>query len=55
MNPSALKHFSKFLVEPKPVIIDEIVRTSQGEPFVIVHQYNRIDELVKIVKLRFNL
>lgn len=49
MNPSALKHLK--IVEPKPVIIDETVCTSQGQPFVIVHQYNRIPELVELFKV----
>ena len=53
-DPEKLEFFKEGVVEPRPVIctIDSrpssptIVTTSKGNPYVIVHQYNRLNWLV---------
>lgn len=54
-NPGALSHFEKFLVEPKPLLdtANSTLTTSTGKPFVIVHQYNRVHELLHMMYKKY--
>jgi len=41
-DPLKIDHYRQFLVDPEPIMIDNTICTSKkGEPFYIVHQYNR--------------
>lgn len=40
-DPSKSKQFDPLLLEEKPKLINDIVTTSKGEEFYIVHQYDR--------------
>jgi len=42
--------YSDKLIEPAPIIKDNLVCTSKGEPFYIVHQYDRNLEWKKIIE-----
>jgi len=46
-DPHKLLYYNSLLVEPKPIFRDGYVCTSKGEPFFIVHQYNRVPEIKK--------
>lgn len=48
--PNYDKHY---LTEPSPQIIDGVVCTSQGIPYAIVHQYDRIPEWEKVIKMKY--
>ena len=49
-DPDKLRFFGDGMIEPRPVIgEDAVVRTSTGKPFVIVHQYNRLQWLVPLL------
>jgi len=45
-DPEKLRYFGDGMIEPRPVIEDAVVKTSTGKPYVIVHQYNRLQWLV---------
>jgi len=49
-DPDKLRFFGEGVVEPRPIVgEDGVVRTSTGKPFVIVHQYNRLQWLVSVL------
>ena len=52
-DPYKLPRYEPLLVEPKPTFKDELVCTSQGEPFYIVHQYNRVPAWKDIIEARY--
>lgn len=45
--------YSSLLVEKSPIIIGNEVCTSEGKPFTIVHQYDRISELKSIIEKKY--
>jgi hypothetical protein len=40
-DPNKIGYYRQFLVDPEPIMRDNKICTSTGEPFYIVHQYNR--------------
>jgi len=42
------------LVEPQPKLIGDLVCTSEGIPFIIVHQYDRIPEWKKLIEEKYS-
>jgi hypothetical protein len=49
VDPSKIDIFRPFLTEAEPIFEDGIVKTSNGKPFCIVHQYDRVPEWKKFV------
>jgi hypothetical protein len=43
-GPQIQDRYGKFITEPLPILKDGIVCTSTGEPFYIVHQYDRVPQ-----------
>lgn len=43
-GPQIQDRYGKFVTEPLPIIKDGIVCTSTGEPYYIVHQYDRVPQ-----------
>jgi len=44
------------LEEPRPIIDDEfVVRTSKGEPFVVVHQWARVPQLKQFISQKYGV
>jgi hypothetical protein len=54
VDPSKIEGFRPFLTEDEPTFEDGVVKTSLGEPFVIVHQYDRVPEWKKFVEQKYN-
>ena len=52
-DPSKASQFDPVLLEPKPKFNGDIVTTSKGKEFYIVHQYDRIPELKKLIEEKF--
>jgi hypothetical protein len=52
-DPSKASQFDPVLLEPKPKFKGDIVTTSKGKEFYIVHQYDRIPELKKLIEEKF--
>ena len=52
-NPEIIEYFKPFLVEKTPVMIDDLVCTSIGKPFCLVHQYDRVPEWKKILEEKY--
>ena len=52
-DPTKAKDFDSVLLEPKPKLKDGVVTTSTGEEFYIVHQYDRVPEIKKVIEEKF--
>jgi hypothetical protein len=53
VDPIKLKQYGDKLVEPSPYLDGDVVKTSTGIPFAIVHQYDRIPEWNKIITKKY--
>lgn len=54
VDPSKIEGFRPFLTEEVPIFEDGIVKTSSGDPFCIVHQYDRVPEWKMFVEQKYN-
>lgn len=52
-GPHIASRYASKLTEPAPIMKDGLVCTSTGEPFFIVHQYDRIPEWRDIIMERY--
>lgn len=52
-DPTKMDTFRPNLLEDEPTFKDGIVYTSEGKPFVIVHQYDRVPEWKKFVQEKY--
>jgi hypothetical protein len=52
-DPHKLPRYEPLLIEPKPIMKDNLVCTSHGEPFYIVHQYNRVPGWREIIEATY--
>ena len=52
-DPTKADQFDSVILEPKPKLTDGIVTTSVGEEFYIVHQYDRVPEMKKVIEEKF--
>jgi hypothetical protein len=52
-DPSKIHQFKPLLLEPSPTIKDDIVTTSKGTPYYIVHQYDRVPEWRKLIEVKY--
>ncbi|MCK9369312.1 hypothetical protein M0R04_05175 [Candidatus Dojkabacteria bacterium] len=52
-GPQLSKDQHNKLVEAVPIMVDGVVCTSEGNPFTIVHQYDRVSEWKNIIEERF--
>jgi hypothetical protein len=53
VDPSKIESFRPFLTEKEPIFEDGVVKTCDGKPFVIVHQYDRVPEWKKYVSEKY--
>jgi hypothetical protein len=53
-GPQIAGKYGDRLVENSPIIVDNMVCTSKGSPFALVHQYDRVPELKKIIEEKYN-
>jgi hypothetical protein len=53
VDPSKIESFRPFLTEKEPIFEDGVVKTCDGKPFVIVHQYDRVPEWKKYVSQKY--
>ena len=52
-DPSKIDEFRPLLLEPSPVMVDDLVTTSLSLPYYIVHQYDRVPEWKKIIEAKY--
>lgn len=52
-GPQIAHKYGQLLTEPSPILRDGLVCNSQGEPFSIVHQYDRVPEWKDIIMERY--
>lgn len=52
-DPSKAAQFDPLLLEAKPKLKDGIVTTSTGKEYYIVHQYDRVPNMRKVIEERF--
>jgi len=53
-GPQIQQKYSTKLIENTPILRDGIVCTSEGKPFSIVHQYDRVPEWKNIIENRYS-
>lgn len=54
VDPAKINSFRPLLLEAEPIFEDGIVKTSEGESFYIVHQYDRVPEWKQYILNKFN-
>jgi len=52
-DPRKMHDFRPKLLEPEPIYKDNIVYTSKGKPFYIVHQYDRVPEWKEYIQKKY--
>jgi hypothetical protein len=52
-DPSKSSQFDSVLLEPKPKLKDGLITTSTGKEFYIVHQYDRVPDMRKVIEEKF--
>jgi hypothetical protein len=52
-DPGKIESFRPHLLEPEPIMVDDVVCTSAGVPFSIVHQYDRVPEWRDILEKKY--
>jgi hypothetical protein len=52
-GPQISAKYGQHLVEPAPIMVDDMVCTSQGKPFAMVHQYDRVPEWKQIIEKKY--
>lgn len=52
-DPNKIESFRPHLTEAEPIFEEGLVKTSEGVPFCIVHQYDRVPEWKKFVVQKF--
>ena len=53
VDPRMVNQYGENLLEPAPIMDGDIVKTSTGIPFAMVHQYDRIPEWNKIITKKY--
>lgn len=48
------KKYKNELLEPEPIMIDDMVCTSKGNPYYIVHQYDRVSSWKQAIEKKYN-
>jgi hypothetical protein len=54
-KPDQMEQFGPYLLEERPYMEDGVVKTAEGKPFVIVHQYDRVPEWTKYYYDKYNV
>ena len=52
-GPQIAGKYGDRLVEKSPILVDNTVCTSSGQPFAIVHQYDRVPEWKQIIEKKY--
>jgi hypothetical protein len=52
-GPQVAGKYADKLVEKSPILVDNVVCTSDGRPFSIVHQYDRVPEWKEIIERKY--
>ena len=53
-GPQITGKYGAKLVEKTPILVDNVVCTSDGKPFSIVHQYDRVPEWKQIIEKKYD-
>ena len=54
-KPDQMKEFGPYLLEERPKMVDGVIYNSKDDPFVIVHQYDRVPEWMDYFSKKYNL
>lgn len=52
-NPSSLNTFKQTMLDNDPVMLDGVVRNHLGQPYVIVHQYDRVKDWKPVIEKKY--
>lgn len=53
VDPRKIESFKEHLLEPSPILVNDLVCTSTGTPHVIVHQYDRVPEWNSVIEKKY--
>lgn len=53
-GPQVAGKYADKLVEKSPILVDNMVCTSEGKPFAIVHQYDRVPEWKEMIEKKYD-
>jgi hypothetical protein len=53
-DPSKVEQFRPYLLEPSPKLESDMVATSTGIEYTIVHQYDRVPEWKKVIEAKYD-
>lgn len=54
MDPNKINSYRPYLTDPEPKLVGDYVVNSSGEPFTIVHQWDRVPEVRVMVERRYS-
>ena len=52
-NPDSINTFKQTMLDNDPVMIDGVVRNHLGQPYVIVHQYDRVRDWKPVIEKKY--
>ena len=52
-GPQVRNKYGAHLVEPSPIMLNEMVCTTEGTPFALVHQYDRVPNWKEIIERKY--
>ena len=53
-GPQILGRYGSKLVEKTPILVDNLICTSDGRPFSIVHQYDRVPQWKQLIEKKYD-
>jgi hypothetical protein len=52
-GPQVAGKYSDKLLEKSPILVDNMICTSEGKPFSLVHQYDRVPEWKEMIEKKY--
>jgi len=52
-DPTKIQKFKPYLLEPSPKFENDVVKTNKGTEFCIVHQYDRVPAIAKVLEKKY--
>jgi hypothetical protein len=53
LDPKVKDKYAPFLLEPTPTLIEDVITTSSGKEYILIHQYDRIPEWKSILENKY--
>jgi hypothetical protein len=53
LDPRIKDIYAPFLLEPVPTLVGDVITTSSGKEYALVHQYDRVPEFKKVLENKY--